>query len=55
MVAIDPTENKDKHCKIYVEDSVYKAVQKFQTEHELFSFSEAGRHLLLVGLKTYGL
>lgn len=52
MVAIGPTERKDVHCKIYVEESVAKAIAKFQDENGLSSFSEAGRRLLLDGLKA---
>lgn len=51
---IDPTETKSVHCKIYVEPSLDKAIKKFQLENDIFSFSEAGRDLLIKGLKAYG-
>lgn len=49
MVNIDPTEKRDQHCKVYVESSVKKAIDKFATRNHM-SFSEAGRHLMIYAL-----
>lgn len=51
---IDPTEKRDQHCKIYVERSVKKEIDKYATIHG-YSFSEAGRKLLIDALQFKGL
>lgn len=52
MVKIDPTEKRDQHCKLYLEPSVKKEIEKYQFAHGLLSFSEAGRRLILSGLSS---
>lgn len=49
-VHIEPTEKRDQHCKIYVEKSLKKEINKFAMERHM-SFSEAGRVLILLGLE----
>lgn len=49
---IDPTQNKDQHCKVYLEIDVKNAIQEFQKKRNLFSFSEAARELILLGLNA---
>lgn len=51
---IDPTEKRDQHCKIYVEKSMKKEIDKYATLHG-YSFSEAGRKLLLEALEFKGM
>lgn len=46
----DPTEIRSEHCKVYVEPSVKKAIQDYQIDHGLDSFSDAGRQLWLTAL-----
>lgn len=53
-VDIDPTEHKDRHCKVYIEESLYKAIKKYQNDNYIYSFSEAGRRLWLQALNQYG-
>lgn len=43
----DPTETRNKHCKVYVEPSIKKAIEDFQLENGYESFSEAARQLWL--------
>lgn len=49
MIDIEPTENRDQHCKIYLEKSLKKQVDEYAIEHKC-SFSEAGRKLIIAGL-----
>lgn len=51
---IDPTENRDRHMKTYVEGSVEAAVKDFQEKSGMFSVSEALRQLILDGLTVQG-
>jgi hypothetical protein len=51
---IEPTEKRDQHCKIYVERSVKKEIDKYATLHG-YSFSEAGRKLLIDALEFKGI
>jgi hypothetical protein len=53
-VNIDPTEKRDQHCKIYVERSVKKEIDKYAMIHG-YSFSEAGRKLLMDALQFNGM
>ncbi len=50
---IDPTEKRDRHCKIYVEFSVKKAIDRYAMMRG-YSFSEAGRKLLIEALESKG-
>lgn len=50
---IDPTEKRDQHCKIYVEKSVKRAIDKYAITRG-YSFSEAGRRLLIDALESKG-
>jgi hypothetical protein len=54
VVVIDPTEHKDRHCKVYIEESLYKAIKDYQYKNGIYSFSEAGRRLWLKALEQYG-
>lgn len=47
---IDPTEKRDQHCKIYLEPTVKKEIDKLAMKKHM-SFSEAGRMLILAGLE----
>lgn len=49
-MVIDPTEKRDQHCKIYVERSVKKEIDKYATLHG-YTFSEAGRKLMIDALQ----
>lgn len=51
---IDPTEKRDQHCKIYVESSVKKQINDYATKQG-YTFSEAGRQLLIDGLQYRGM
>ncbi len=53
-MVIDPTEHKDRHCKVYIEESLYKAIKDYQYKNGIYSFSEAGRRLWLKALEQYG-
>ena len=50
-ININPTEKRDQHCKIYVEQSLKNYVDKYALKRRI-SFSEAGRELWIIGLKT---
>lgn len=50
-IDIDPTQKKDQHCKIYLEKDVKEAVEVYQSQENLSSFSEAGRRLILIGIE----
>jgi hypothetical protein len=54
MVNIDPTEKRDQHCKVYLEKSLKREVDRYAMLHG-YSFSEAGRKLLLEALEVRGL
>lgn len=47
---IEPTEKRDQHCKIYVERSVKKEIDRYATRNAM-SFSEAGRELMIYALE----
>ena len=47
---IHPTERRDQHCKIYVEKSVKKEIEKYAMRKNL-SFSEAGRNLMIYAIE----
>lgn len=47
---IIPTENRSEHCKVYAEPSLKKAVERFQDQRGLESFSDAGRELWIIAL-----
>lgn len=49
MVRINPTENRDQHCKVYVEKSLKKAIFDYADKMHM-SFSEASRRLIITGL-----
>jgi hypothetical protein len=49
---IGPQEKRDKHCKVYVEPTVYNAIQNFQYQNGHVSFSEAARDLLVRALEA---
>lgn len=53
-MVIDPTEKRDQHCKIYVERSIKKEIDKYAMTHG-YSFSEAGRKLLIDALQSNGI
>ena len=53
-MVIDPAEKRDQHCKIYVERSMKKVIDKYATLHG-YSFSEAGRMLLNDALEFKGI
>jgi hypothetical protein len=55
MATIDPLEKKDFHAKIYIEESLADAIKNYQKHGNFFSFSEAGRKLLIDGLKLNGM
>lgn len=48
---IKPTENRDRHLKVYIEPSLYAAIVDFQVDNKLFSVSDAARKLLIHALK----
>ena len=48
---INPTERRDQHCKIYVEKSVKKEIDRYAMKNHL-SFSEAGRNLMLYAIEN---
>jgi len=49
---IKPTENRDRHLKVYLEPSVYTAIVDFQVDNGLYSVSEAARKLLIYALRA---
>ncbi len=51
---IDPTEKRDQHCKIYVEYSVKREIDRYAMKYG-YSFSEAGRKLLIDALESKGI
>lgn len=52
MIQIDPTQNKSEHCKVYLEKDLKDAIVDYQRKRNLFSFSEAARQLMLLGLNA---
>lgn len=48
---IEPTEKRDQHCKIYVEKSVKREIDKYALKHNM-SFSQAGRNFLVYALEN---
>jgi len=54
MVKIDPMETKSFHAKIYIEPSLAKVIKDYQDRMGMYSFSEAGRQLLIDGLTMDG-
>lgn len=52
-MVIDPTEKRDQHCKIYVEKSLKREIDRYATLNG-YSFSEAGRKLLIDALEFKG-
>jgi hypothetical protein len=47
---IDPTQNKDQHCKVYVEKDLKEWIKRYQYKKGFSSFSEAARSLFLLGI-----
>ena len=45
-----PVEVRSEHCKIYVEPTIKKEIERFQKERHIDSFSEAGRRLWIMAL-----
>lgn len=52
---MEPTELRSEHAKSYVEPSLKRRITKYQTQHGLVSFSDAGRELWLIALEKVGL
>lgn len=48
---IGPEERRDVHLKVYIEQSVYDAISRFQTRYGLYSLSETARDLLVLALE----
>lgn len=52
---INPVERRSYHAKIYLESTLAEAIKEFKIKEGCYSFSEAGRKLMIDGLRFNGM
>lgn len=52
---IGPEEKRTQHLKVYIEPTIEQNIKAHQEQEDMFSVSEAARHLIILGLESlYG-